>query len=111
VTNKYVHPELGKEVVFGIAGHYTPQQEAKVAYNGRQVLYEVGEIVMESACCDVEGWVYTSVPGYVVNWQNSTSDAGLPVSEIEPITDAEAKEKITSMIQAAEGSMPVEFWP
>lgn len=110
MNTKYIHPELGKEVVFGIAGHYTPQQEGKLEYKGRQVLYEVGQVVLESACCGIDKWVYTSVPGYIVNWHNSESDTGLPASEIEPIADPEARENITRLIQFNEGPTPVEFW-
>ena len=46
---KYVHPELGKEVEFGIAGYYTPQKVSRLDYDGRQVLYEVGRVKLESS--------------------------------------------------------------
>ena len=108
--NKYTHLEPGKDVIFGIAGYYTPQQEVRLKYNGREVLYAIGQVVLESSCCDAHNWTYTIVPGYILNWQNRKNEVGLPVSEVEPITDREAREDITKIIQFNEGIFPIEFW-
>jgi hypothetical protein len=109
-TVKYTHQESGKDIVFGIAGRYIPYEEIRLPYNGREFLYAVGEVKMEASCCDLGDWTYIVVPGYIVDWQNTTDDMGLPVSEVEPVTDRKARQEITEMIQAREGAMPVEFW-
>ncbi len=108
-TTKYTHLELGKDVIFGIAGYYTPQQEVGLEYNGREVLYVIGQVVLESSCCGNGRWTYTFVPGYIVNWQNTRNEDGLPVSEVEPIADGEAREDIMKIIQSKEGISPIEF--
>jgi hypothetical protein len=116
-TTKYTHLELGKDVIFGIAGYYTPQEELKLKYKGREVLYAIGQVVIESACCGTSScscsasrWTYTIVPGYIVNWQNTKNEVGLPISEVEPITDGEVRDDIIKIIQSKEGAFPIEFW-
>jgi hypothetical protein len=111
MKTKYTHLELGKDVIAGIAGYYTPQQEVRLKYNGREVLYVIGQAVLDAACCSIPGsWTYTIVPGYIINWQNTKNETGLPVSEVEPIPDEEARENLTKIIQNNEGSSPIEFW-
>jgi len=107
----YTHLELGKDVEIGIAGYYTPQQEARLKYNGREVLYVIGQAVVESWCCGTPGSrTYAIVPGYIVNWQNTKNEAGLPVSEVEPILDEAARHNIRQLIQTKEAVSPLEFW-
>jgi len=110
-TTKYTHLELGKDVIFGIAGYYTPQQEVRLKYDGREVLYTIGQVVLESSCCGTPGsWTYTIVPGYIINWQNTKNEDGLPVSEVEPIRDNKEKADIRQAIEACEDTFLIDFW-
>ena len=109
-TVKYTHLEAGKDVVIGIGGYYTPQQEVRLKYNGREVLYIIGRAVIESSCCGTGNWTYTIVPGYIVNWQNTKNEAGLPVSEVEPISDEEAREHIRKIVQSNKAASLIGFW-
>ena len=72
---KYTHPALGEDIAVGIAGSYTPQQEVRLNYNDREVLYVLGNTNIESACCGVSNWNYALVPGYIVHWQNKKNEA------------------------------------
>ena len=110
MNTKYTHLELDKEVEVGIAGYYTPQKEVRLKDNGREVLYVIGKAVVESSCCGTGSWIYAIVPGYIINWQNTKNEAGLPVSEIEPILDAEARDKIRQIIQTNEAAALIRFW-
>ena len=94
----------------GIGRYYTPEQEVKLDYSGREVLYVVGEAVVESSCCGVGRWKYVIVPGYVVSWQNAENEAGLAVSEVEPISDKEARDNIKRTIERTEATSLVGFW-
>ena len=79
---KYTHLKLNEDYPVGIAGYYVPEKEARLKYNGREVLYVVGQAVVESSCysdsCSPVRKVYAIVPGYIVNWQNSKNEDGLP---------------------------------
>ncbi len=110
MSTKYTHLELGTDVEAGIAGYYTPQKEVRLRYNGREVLYVVGQAVVEASCCDAGSWVYVIVPGYIVSWQKTKNEAGLPVSEVELILDEEARDSIRRIIQTSEAISLVEFW-
>ncbi len=110
VVVKYTHLELNKDVVIGIGGYYTPTKEVRLKCNGREVLYTVGQAVVESSCCGTGSWIYALVSGYVVNWQNVKNEAGLPVSEVEPILDEETRDKIRQVIQTDEAASLISFW-
>jgi len=110
MKTKYTHLELDKEVVAGMAGYYIPQKEVRLTYDGQEVLYVIGQAVIESSCCGTGNWVYAIVPGYIVNWQNAQNEDGLPVSEVEPIQDEAAKESIKRTIENTETASPIGFW-
>lgn len=107
---QYTHLELNKDYPSGIAGYYTPEKEVRLKHNGREVLYVTGKAVIESSCCGSGSWVYAIVPGYIINWQNNTNERGLPVSEVEPISDGKVQENIRKIIQTDEAASPVGFW-
>jgi hypothetical protein len=93
-----------------IAGYYTPRKEARLEYNGREVLYVVGQAVIDSSCCGLGTWGYILVPGYIVNWHKRTNAEGLPVTEVEPIPDKQVQDSIRRIIAEAESIPQVEFW-
>jgi hypothetical protein len=109
-TKKYVHLKPGQDTSFGIAGRYTPYGVNIIDYNGREVMYEIGQVRMEASCCSLNDWVSTVVPGYVVDWKGSTNEDGLPVTEVEPITDPKARREISEIIQKREDLFVIEFW-
>ena len=106
---KYTHLELNKDISC-MAGFYIPQKEVRLKYNNLEVLYVVGRAVIESSCCGAGSWGYALVPGYVVSWQGERNDAGLPVSEVEPISDATLQSNIRKIIKEVENISQIEFW-
>lgn len=106
---KYIHQELDQDVCFP-AGFYTPRKEARLKYDDREVLYVIGHVVVESSCCGAANWTYALVPGYIVNWQNKKDESGLPVSDVESISDEAARSDIRKIIQETENTYAVEFW-
>ena len=106
---KYVHQELDQDVYFP-AGFYTPLKEVRLKHNNREVLCVVGHVAVESSCCGCRNWAYAMVPGYIVNWQNERNEAGLPVSEVESISEEAVRKEIRETIQESENIYAVEFW-
>jgi len=106
---KYTHLELNKEISC-VAGFYSPQKEVRLKYNGREVLYVIGRAVIESSCCGVGNWGYALVPGYIVGWQHERNAAGLPVSEVEPVSDETSRSSLRKLIKEAENISQIEFW-
>ena len=109
MTRIYTHLELDREVS-SIAGYYVPRKEERLKHAGREVLAVVGCSVVDSSCCGVGNWNYALVPGYVVRWQHEKNDNGLPVSEVEPISDPAVKEEISRLLKKDESAATVEFW-
>lgn len=110
-TITYTHTEPGTDIPFGIAGFYTPLEETRLPYNGREILYITGKVTMEASCCIMaEGWVYAIVPGYIVEWQNTVSEDGEPVSTVEPVKDTRDRTAVRDIIYEKEGTVPVDFW-
>ena len=101
--------KLNEDLYFP-AGYYTPQKEVRLKYNNREVLYVVGHAAVESSCCGIGSWAYILVPGYIVNWHSKRNDTGLPVSEVEPITDEASRNGIRKIIIETESISRIEFW-
>ena len=114
---KYTHLPLNKDVE-AFAGYYTPENEVRLKYNGREVLYVTGHVVVEATCCAesydgscaTANYWYAIVPGYLLEWQNERNESGLPVSEIELITDRERQKEIQQIILDKEAVARVDFW-
>jgi len=106
---EYIHLKLNEDL-YCPAGYYTPQKEVRLKLNNREVLYVVGHAAMESSCCGYGRWTYVIVPGYIVNWQGKINEAGLPVSEVEPISDKATRDNIRQIIEKAEPVSRIEFW-
>jgi hypothetical protein len=110
MAQEYTHQELEKEVNF-LAGYYIPLKESRLDYKGRDVLFVSGTSVVESSCCSGPGGcAYAIVPGYVLKWKSKTNDAGLPVTEVESISDKEERREIAAAIKDAEFVGNVDFW-
>jgi len=109
MMTRYTHLELNQDIR-APSGYYTPQKEIRLQYNGREVLYIVSHAVIESSCCGASDFVSAQVPGFIVRWRGETNAIGLPVSDVEPITDIEIQDKIRKAIKENEGLSQVEFW-
>ena len=107
-VNKYTHLELNTTIE-ALAGCYTPQKEVRLQYNDREVLYVIGQMVVDASCCGVSDCQYALVPGYIIRWQSEKNEEGLPVSEIEPITDKAIQDNIRKSIQETEHVSQIEF--
>ncbi|MDD5039167.1 MAG: hypothetical protein PHN78_07620 [Dehalococcoidales bacterium] len=108
---QYTHLELDKDYPTGIAGYYIPEKEERLKYDGREVLYVIGKAVIEATCCTTAGkWEYALVPGYIINWQKETNEAGRPVSDVEPVLDEQDRGKIIKMIRSSGIDGLVGFW-
>ena len=64
MTREYTH-ELNREVQ-SISGWYKLYKEEKIELMGKEVLYVVGDGVVESSCCGTGGCCYAVVPGFIV---------------------------------------------
>ena len=108
MTKEYTH-ELQVEYR-SISGRYEPEKEGKIRVDGKEVLYVVGNAVVDSSCCGPWGCRYALVPGYVVKWKYKKDDKGNPVSIVSPITDEHVSKKIGKLLKKKEGVMQVQFW-
>lgn len=111
-TVEYTHLPIGVDVL-AFAGYYTPEQEIRLPFRERELLYITGHIEVESAChgdtCMPQNYWYSMVQGYVVNWQYRKSESGLPVTEVEPISDRETQKEIEDIIFGSEAVSRIEF--
>ena len=119
MATEYTHLELGQDVDY-LASYYTPEREVRLAYSGREVLCVIGKAVIESSClhsddsgsvdyCPTGSWWYAIVPGYIVNWQKSINNAGLPVTAVEPVSDKSEQNDIRHILETGEGTSLIDF--
>jgi|WetSurMetagenome_2_1015567.scaffolds.fasta_scaffold857951_1 hypothetical protein len=105
----YTHLELNQDVSTP-SGYYTPQKEVRLDFNGHSVLYTVTGACIEASCCGKGDYCSALVPGYIKNWRFRNNENGLPVSEVEPITDESARDAIRRIIKDNEHVNLTEFW-
>ena len=110
MATEYTHLELGQDYATGISGYYVPQQEVKLKYGSREVLYVIGQAVVDSSCCGTANCQYAMVPGYIIRWQPEMNKDGLPVSEVELISDKATRNNIRKIIKETEHVSQIEFW-
>ena len=114
---KYTHLPLNEEVD-AFAGYYVPEKEVRLEYGGRELMYVTGHVVVEATCCAescdgscaTANYWYAIVPGYVLEWQSEKNEHGLPVTEVEQITNHEAQKEIQRLILDKEAVARVDFW-
>ncbi|MDY7032667.1 MAG: hypothetical protein SVY10_12270 [Thermodesulfobacteriota bacterium] len=109
MIREYIHEELNEEVTF-IAGYYIPEDEKKLGYNGREVLYILGHAAVDNSCCGVGGCRYALVPGYLIGWKSKTCDSGKPISEVETISDEDSRRELTRILKEKEIITQIQFW-
>ena len=113
-TAKYTHIPLNQDVE-AFAGYYTPEKEVRMEYKGRELLCVTGHVVIECTCgphhtCTTANYWYATVPGYILDWQVEKNEKGLPITEIEPITDTTIQNNIRQIIFKNESVNRVDFW-
>lgn len=108
MTREYTH-ELNKEIR-SISGGYELEREEIIDLDGRQVVYAVGNAMVDSSCCGVWGCRYALVPGYVIRWKHRTTPEGTPVSDVQPIEDEQARKRLTKLLESKETINQVRFW-
>jgi hypothetical protein len=108
MSKDYTHM-INKEIR-SISGGYVIDNEHKIEIDGKEVLYAVGNALMDSACCGTFGCRYALVPGYVVRWKHKVNGEGIPISEVEPITNSHVKDQLTKHITGKEGVTQIQFW-
>ena len=109
MTAIYTHLQLNKDID-ALAGHYTPQKEVKLPYEGREVLYIISGACVDSSCCGTADFNAALVPGFIHKWQSEQNSDGLYLSEVEPVADKAARDIIRGKIREAENVTQVEFW-
>jgi hypothetical protein len=109
---EYTHLPLGKDVP-AFAGYYIPEKEVRIPFHAREILYIIGQVVVEATChegtCTVGSDHYAMVPGYILKWQYRKNEDGLPVSKIEMITNYKTRKEIEHIIQEREAATRIEF--
>ena len=105
----YTHLELNKDIE-ALAGYYTPLKEVKMQYNDRELLYVVGQVVVDSSCCGFANTGYVIVPGFIIDWKSRQNKDGLPISEVEPVSGKKAQLLIRKILRDSEHIPQIEFW-
>ena len=107
-TVEYIHHELNQTIP-AIGGHYVLTKEARLPFEGRELLYLVGYGMLDTACCGVSGVAYAVVPGFVRHWHHHQTAQGVPVSQVLPIDEPSLKQRIYQFLQKAESIQQVQF--
>lgn len=107
MTRSFVH-DLGGATAIG--GHFELHSEHRLVVEGREVLVVLGAALVDTACCGASGCRYALVPGYLVGYRSGESDAGVPLSEVEPVQGEGAQREVRRAIEGQFTVNQVVFW-
>jgi len=74
-------------------------EEGKIPYQGKEVLYYVGVAGLEVSCCGRGGGAFAKVPGFIVRWRTRKGESGLWVSEVDRIKDEKCQREIIRLLK------------
>jgi hypothetical protein len=104
----FIHPVLNEEVRT-ISGRYMLNQEKRLPYDGREVLYYLGCAVLDTSCCGTAGWTYALVAGFIEQWKYRVKADDLWVTRVKPLRDKAQQEKLLRLIKDKEPVQQVNF--
>ncbi len=84
-------------------------EEGRMVCRGREFLYTVGDARVGSACVGAGTLRYIHVPGFITAWRSRTDGAGVPVSDVEPVTDETDRIAIRGILAERHPSLQVCF--
>ena len=108
MTREYTHV-LNKEIR-SISGWYQLFKEERILHMGKDILYLVGDGIVESSCCGSGGCRYAVVPGFIVTWKSGVNEEGQSTSELEPIRGEKLQNELRKIILEKEVVTQVQFW-
>ena len=106
---KYTHLKAD-EAIPTPSGYYTPGEEKRLSFDGKEVLYIVRDAVVDSSCCGTTDFSSALVPGYVRTLEARGENDGTQISDVEPISSKSTRKKIRKILQETENVSQVEFW-
>lgn len=104
----FTHPELHQEI-HAIGGHYMFTKELRLVFKDKEVLILIGHGVYDTSCCGAGGCAYALVPGYIRNWKYKNAEDGMPVSQVDYISDSFAQNEIRRLLEKEENVGQVRF--
>jgi hypothetical protein len=104
----YVPEDFGTEVV-APSGYYVPLEAAFIEYNGRRLLFILGNYCVEASCCGVGSWSYLRVEGYVIDAYDSQRQTDDTHFEIETIESDIEKTEISKLLLDKHPGVRIEF--
>lgn len=104
----FIHPVINSEII-SIAGHYLYQQEIRIPFREKELLYLTGYYIIDTSCCGTGGCVFATIPGFIDQWHYRYTEEGTPVSLVEPIEDTETRSEVITLIKQREISQQFNF--
>ena len=105
---EFVHHEINQEVT-AIGGHYVLTKEARIAFQGREILYMTGYAIFDTTCCGSGGCGYAIIPGFVKDWKIKQDKDGRDVTHVEPIKNPMLQKEIQAVIKKQEMVQEIRF--
>ena len=105
---RYVHIPDGSDEHDG-HGVRASWAERTIRCGDRDVLYLLTDAVVDTVCCGDRVFHYATVVGYILDWKSTGNEAGLPVSEVEPVETPAAQEEVAELLRQQEPGVQVSF--
>jgi len=105
---EFTHPAQN-ELITAIGGSYYYTDEVRVVFEGDDLLYYLGVMVIDTSCCGTGGCSYAMVAGFVREWKFGSDEHGRPVSRVCPVTQKSDQKRIADFIRKRHSVWQVTF--
>jgi len=106
--HEFIHHEINEEIK-SISGQYAITKEARLPFNGKQILYITGYGLFDTSCCGSGGCGYAVVGGFIKDWKVKKDKDGRYISRVESIKDDDLQKKIRAVIAKIEMVQEIRF--
>ena len=106
---EYTHPKLNEEIK-APSGSYLPREEHTLSYDGREIIYFAGLMVIETSCCGIGSWDYIQVPGFLVERGETNNRNNLTVSKVDTIQNENDRKAIYKLLEKEHPGARIEIW-
>jgi hypothetical protein len=94
----FTHPELNQPVEF-FGGSYVLDEEGKISFQGKEVLYFIGTAGLDASCCGRSGCAFAKVAGFLHRWKTKRDKSGRMISEVERMREPKGQEEISRLLK------------
>jgi hypothetical protein len=98
MKEELVYPQWGKAINTA-GGYYIPEEAGILPYDGLNVVFIKGSLMVAASCCSFTTLNYIQTRGFLLSKENYRNSAGETVSQIETMTGEKDRQAVRKLLE------------